>query len=403
MKRNQRGGAALVAVLIMLILVAAGTAVMIVTGKGRIKEADTIPSITKDESSSAAEDDSSAASQAESKAEPVASEPDKTFPEPEKSADYKDVDFKKLGLSTKYSMLLDVEANEIVAGSNYEKKIYPASLTKLMTIIVAMENVKDPKAKYKFTDAVLDPLYEENASMAGFVSGETVTFNDLLYSSILVSGADGTSGLANMVAGSEKAFVELMNKKAAEMGLTGTHFTNASGLHDDNHYSTCKDMCILFSYAMQDKTLKKVLTTDTYTTSKTTQHEEGITLYSIVQSRFLGWYVDLNDDGLADGNILGGKTGFTDEASFCLEVLYEYEGKNYIGITCKSTYQLNSIQDTITLLEYYTPGSTREVPAASAEEESKADEASSSAAETESKEAADSQAETDSGSEEATA
>ena len=194
---------------------------------------------------------------------------------------------------------------------------------------------------------------EENASRAGFEIGESVSFEDLMYAAILPSGADGTVGLANVVAGSEKKFVELMNKKAEAMGLTGTHFTNTSGLHDKNHYSTLKDMGIILSYALKDKTIKKVLTADTYTTSKTKQHPEGITLYSIVASRLMGWFVDLDGDGNAEGSLLGGKTGFTDEAGFALETIYKYNKKNYICITTKSTSDFNSVADNLAIYENY--------------------------------------------------
>lgn len=358
MRRNQKGGAALIAVLIMLILVAAGTAVMIVTGKGKIEEAADVPTVKHDSSvaeSQAEESQQPVESVPESQAEPEPEE-EPPFPEPQKAADFKTMDFKKLGMSTKYGILLDVEANEIIAGSNYEKKLYPASLTKVMTLIVAVENVKDPKAKYKFTEKVLAPLVEDNASMAGFEVGESVSFEDLLYASILVSGADGTAGLANMISGSEEEFVKLMNLKAQQMGLVNTHFTNASGLHDDDHYSSCLDMAKILSYALQNETCRKVLTADSYTTTKTKKfHPEGITLYSIVQQRLMGFFVDLDGDYNEDGKLAGGKTGFTDEAGFCLELIYEYNKKTYIAMTCKSTYQDTSRDDTILLLENYVP------------------------------------------------
>ncbi len=377
MRSKRKGGAALVAVLIMLILVAAGTAIMIVTGKGRIKEAEEIPAVSREESSiaeSAADESAAEVSQPESQAEPEPEEPG--YPEPQKAADYKDMDFKKLEMSTKYGILLDVDSNEILAGSNYEKKLYPASLTKIMTLIVAVENVEDPKAKYKFTEKVLAPLIEDNASMAGFEAGESVPFDDLLYGAVLMSGADATSGLANMVAGSEKEFVKLMNKKAHQLGLTGTNFTNASGLHDDDHYSTCKDMAVIMAYALQNEKCRKVLTTDVYTTAKTKQHEEGITFYSICHGRFMGFFVDLDGDYEADGEITGGKTGFTDEAGFCLEAIYEYNDKTYVALTCKSTYMETSVQDTIILLENYVPKAGAK-PAADKEDASSSDDASS--------------------------
>ena len=359
MKRNRKGGAALVAVLIMLILVAAGTAVMIVTGKGRIREAEDVPAVAAEESSAADSSvpDGSAAEATES-VEPVESEPEPVveYPAPQKSADYKDIDYKGLSMSAKHAMLLDLDTNEILAGSKYVRKIYPASLTKVMTMLVAVENVKDPKAKYKFTEKDIAPLVEDNASVAGFQAGESVTFEDLLYASILRSGADGTLGLANLVAGSEKSFVKMMNDKAAEMGLENTHFTNSSGLHDDDHYSTCLDMERILAAAMQNETCRKVLTAKEYTTTKTKKfNPDGLLLTSIIEERILGWFVDLDGDGQPDGEITGGKTGFTDEAGFCMEFIYEYEGKTYLAITCFSATQISSTEDCIKVLENYVP------------------------------------------------
>lgn len=357
MRRKERGGAALVAILIMLIMLAAGTAIMIVTGKGRIAETDSLPSLINNSSADSKTDESGAdPGAADSQAQQATEsqpEPEPLIPEIKVSDDYRDIDFKKLDISSKYNLLFDADTYTVLAGSYYEKKIYPASLTKVMTILVACENVQDTKAKFKFTEKIVNHLIEENASTAGFVAGESVTFKDLLYSSILVSGGDGTTGLATLVAGSEKKFVELMNKKAEELGLTGTHFTNASGLHDDKHYSTCKDMAIILAHALENKTCKKVLTADTYTTSKTTQHPDGITLYSITSQRLMGYYVDLDGDGAGEGKILGGKTGFTDEAGFALETIYEYDGKTYIAVNCKSLYELNSVEDNIAILENY--------------------------------------------------
>lgn len=361
MRTNRKGGAALVAVLIMIILVAAGTAVMIVTGKGRIREAEDVPAVTHEDSSAASDESAQDASAAESGAE--SSQPEESqvdpavlYPEPVKAEDYKDIDYKGLSMSSKHGMLLDLETNQILAGSKIDRKIYPASLTKVMTLLVAVENIKDPSAKYKFTEKDINPLIEENASVVGFEAGESVSFDDLLYGAILRSGADATVGLANMVAGSEKDFVKLMNDKAAEMGLANTHFTNSSGLHDDDHYSTCLDMTRILASAMQNETCRKVLTAKEYTTTKTKKfHPDGIELYSIVEERILGWWVDLDGDGAGDGEIIGGKTGFTDEAGFCMEFIYEYEGKIYLAITCFSATQESSTSDCIAVLENYVP------------------------------------------------
>lgn len=353
MKRtNKKGGAAIVAVLIVIMLVAVGSAALVVTGRYTIqasKVADAVVKVnSKPEESSSEEvlevDDLSS----------VVEEPVNNYPV--KSANYQDINIK--GMTANTAILVDADTNEIVAGYNYEKKVYPASLTKMLTLLVAAENIQDMDATYKFTSDDIDPLIEDNASRAGFEAGETVTMKDLLYSAILVSGADGTTGLANAVAGSEEKFVELMNAKIQELGLTGTKFVNASGLHNKNHYSTAQDIAVITKAAMDNKTCREVLTATKYTTSKTKQHKDGIELTSIVAQRIEGYYVDCDGDGEADDGISieGGKTGFTDEAKYTLSTILDDNGHTYICVTTKSKDELKSVEDQIAIYEKYLGG-----------------------------------------------
>lgn len=353
MKRtNKKGGAAIVAVLIVIMLVAVGSAALVVTGRYTIqasKVADAVVKVnSKPEESSSEEvsevDDLSS----------VVEEPVNNYPV--KSANYQDINIK--GMTANTAILVDADTNEIVAGYNYEKKVYPASLTKMLTLLVAAENIQDMDATYKFTSDDIDPLIEDNASRAGFEAGETVTMKDLLYSAILVSGADGTTGLANAVAGSEEKFVELMNAKIQELGLTGTKFVNASGLHNKNHYSTAQDIAVITKTAMDNETCREVLTATKYTTSKTKQHKDGIELTSIVAQRIEGYYVDCDGDGEADDGISieGGKTGFTDEAKYTLSTILDDNGHTYICVTTKSKDELKAVEDQIAIYEKYLGG-----------------------------------------------
>lgn len=353
MKRtNKKGGVAIVAVLIVIMLVAVGSAALVVTGRYTIqasKVADAVVRVdSKPEESSSEEvsevDDLSS----------VVEEPVNNYPV--KSANYQDINIK--GMTANTAILVDADTNEIVAGYNYEKKVYPASLTKMLTLLVAAENIQDMDATYKFTSDDIDPLIEDNASRAGFEAGETVTMKDLLYSAILVSGADGTTGLANAVAGSEEKFVELMNAKIQELGLTGTKFVNASGLHNKNHYSTAQDIAVITKAAMDNETCCEVLTATKYTTSKTKQHKDGIELTSIVAQRIEGYYVDCDGDGEADDGISieGGKTGFTDEAKYTLSTILDDNGHTYICVTTKSKDELKAVEDQIAIYEKYLGG-----------------------------------------------
>lgn len=350
MKRtNKKGGAAVVAVLIVIMLVAVGSAALVVTGRYTIQESKVSDAVVKIDNSSE-EGSSDEMSEADDLSS-VAETPVSNYPV--QSAGYKDISIK--GMSANTAILVDADTNEIVAGYNYEKKIYPASLTKILTLLVAAENIQDMDATYKFTSDDIDPLIEDNASRAGFEAGETVTMEDLLYSAILVSGADGTTGLANAVAGSEEKFVELMNAKIQELGLTGTNFVNASGLHNKNHYSTAIDIAVLTKAAMDNETCRKVLTTTSYTTSKTKQHKDGIELTSIIAQRIEGYYIDCDGDGEADDGISieGGKTGFTDEAKYTLSTILDDNGHTYICVTTKSKDELKSVEDQIAIYEKY--------------------------------------------------
>ena len=329
MKRtNKKGGAAIVAVLIVIMLVAVGSAALVVTGRYTIqasKGADAVVKVNSKPEESSSEEVSEVDDLSSVVEEPVSNYP-------VKSANYQDINIK--GMTANSAILVDADTNEIVAGYNYEKKVYPASLTKMLTLLVAAENIQDMDATYKFTSDDIDPLIEDNASRAGFEAGETVTMKDLLYSAILVSGADGTTGLANAVAGSEEKFVELMNAKIQELGLTGTKFVNASGLHNKNHYSTAQDIAVITKAAMDNETCREVLTATKYTTSKTKQHKEA-------------------DDGIS---IEGGKTGFTDEAKYTLSTILDDNGHTYICVTTKSKDELKSVEDQIAIYEKYLGG-----------------------------------------------
>lgn len=244
--------------------------------------------------------------------------------------------------------LLDVDNNQIIAGRNADIKIYPASMTKVMTLIVAVENLKDTNATLTFTNAMLYDFYRENATVAGFLDNETVDVEDMLYGLILPSGADAALGLAMLTSGSEEAFVELMNQKCTELGLKNTHFVNTSGLHDPEHYTTPIEMAMIMKYAMSIPECAKVLSTYQYTTKATQQHPEGILLTSTMFSRMYGNEVE----GVT---IKAGKTGYTSEALQCL-VSYAVKGEHsYIAVTTGSTNKWHSIFDDFEIYKTYLP------------------------------------------------
>ena len=154
-------------------------------------------------------------------------------------------------LYSPYAILVELDSGNVIAEHNSEDKIYPASLTKIMTAVLAIENTDDLSQTVTLPYDIFEPLYEENASMAGFQPGEEATLKDLLYGILLPSGAECCMAFADRIAGSEEAFVDMMNEKATEIGMSNTHFCNATGLHNPDHYSTVKDISILLKYALQ--------------------------------------------------------------------------------------------------------------------------------------------------------
>lgn len=207
-----------------------------------------------------------------------------------------------------------------------EEIIYPASLTKIMTSLVCIEAAGDLNDTAALTEENYRVLTQKNASMAGLMPGETVSVEDLLYATMLPSGADGAVTLAEKYFGSEEACAMAMNGKADILGMHRTHFTNVTGLHDDNHYSTVGDMALLLSYALENETFRKIFTTSVYETEKTEAHPDGLVLESTLFKR-------LSLETLNDITLLGGKTGFTDKAGLCLATLASCNGREYILVT----------------------------------------------------------------------
>ncbi len=242
-----------------------------------------------------------------------------------------------------YAIVIDVESGTSIAERLPDNRIFPASMTKVMTLIVAYEEIDSFEGTYTFNHELINPLVAANASRAGFCAGETVPIIDLFYGAALPSGGDATAALAELVAGSEAAFAERMNAKAAEMGLTSTHFVNASGLHDPNHYSTVREVAAIFAYAMQIEPLREIMSAYQYTTAKTTQNPDGLLLTSTL-------FAYLSGDELPGMRVLAGKTGYTIEAKRCLVTMgLRDDGREYIAVTVGGENKWIPITDAVEL------------------------------------------------------
>jgi len=211
---------------------------------------------------------------------------------------------------SEYVILLDASNGDIVAQRNATTIINPASMTKILTVLVAAEHITDYDDEFTVTLEMTDYAYVNDCSSAGFLNDETVTVRDLFYGTILPSGGDAAVALATYVAGSHEAFVELMNEKLAELGLADTaHFTNCVGLYDEDHYCSVYDMAMILKAAVENDFCREVLSAKKYTTSATQQHPEGITISN--------WFLRRIEDKETGGNVLCAKTGFVNQSGNC--------------------------------------------------------------------------------------
>lgn len=228
--------------------------------------------------------------------------------------------------NSKHAILLDARSGQVLAQKRASERVPPASLTKMMTALLAVEAVPDLDEPVTLPEEIFPALYGADASMAGFAPGETVTVRDLLYGAILPSGAECCEALARRVSGSEEEFVALMNQKARELGMKNTHFANPTGLTALEHYSSAADLAVLLREALHNETFRTVFTTAHYTSMATAQHPEGLSMTSTLLGR-------LDGTELENGAILGGKTGYTQAAGLCLASLAQVNGKEYILVT----------------------------------------------------------------------
>lgn len=229
------------------------------------------------------------------------------------------------------AVLINRDTGEILMDMDGGERIYPASLTKIMTAIVAIEHTDDFTQRVTVEKNVFEDLCEKDASMAGFEPGEEVSLRDLLYGILLPSGAECCLTYVRHIAGTEAAFVDLMNQKAEELGMCRTHFSNTTGLHEENHYTTAEDMAALLQYALSNETFREAFTSKTYDVEPTNIHPKGICLQSTLSKGIEE--IKMEGKAMEAEMILGGKTGYTDEAGLCLVSLAEISGQEYILVT----------------------------------------------------------------------
>ena len=226
-------------------------------------------------------------------------------------------------ITAKAGILVSMDTGEILYSNNIDQKMYPASLTKIMTVTLMLESDRyDPAGKITMTKEAQDLVLGTGSAVSNFKIGEEITQLDLVYTVLMSSLGDCAYFAAIYYGGSVEGFVEMMNEKAAELGLTGTHYSNPVGLHENENYTTVRDVCTLMTYALKNETFKTVCTASRYTIEATNMSDKR----TLSTTNFL---ID-NTTNYYYQYAKGGKTGYTDEAGRCLASFASFGGYNYM-------------------------------------------------------------------------
>lgn len=214
--------------------------------------------------------------------------------------------------------VFNLDQNKVVYAQDIHGKIYPASTTKIMTCMLILENVPDLDVYTTVSKNCVDG-YPSDSSMAGLKEGDNISVRDLLYGLMIPSGNDAACCLAEFMSGTEEAFVQRMNARAAELGCTNTHFVTTHGLHDDDHYTTAYDMYLIFKEAIKIPAFVELISSEKHVSKYTNKNGSPVTKELHSGMRF----ISINNRVSSPKNItvIGGKTGTTEEAGYCLVLL----------------------------------------------------------------------------------
>lgn len=240
--------------------------------------------------------------------------------------------------------VMDAKTGQLLIGGNENAKREPASITKILTCAMALERL-DPKAQYTFSKEAA--TYDRASTHLAFTEGETCTVEDLLYGAMVESANDCAMGLADASAGSQLAFVRLMNEKLAELGCTGSHFSNVTGMPEMNHYTTARDMAVITKYALSVPGFMTYFSAWEWTipaTNKNSERTFGTHHAMIVGSQ----YNATNGYDYATG----GKLGWTEEAMHTAVTTASNGEMDLICVVMKSKNKNAKYKDSRFLLDY---------------------------------------------------
>ena len=241
-----------------------------------------------------------------------------------------------LGTSSRHALLMDARTGQVLARKRSGEEAAPASLTKMMTVLLAAEALPDLDTPVTLPEDIFPALYKADASMAGFQPGETVTVRDLLYGAMLPSGAECCEALARQVSGSEEAFVARMNERAKELGMHDTHFLNCTGLPAEGHVTSAYDIALMSRELILNHPDLRRFTT---TWMDSLRNGESLLVNTNKLVRFYPGATGL-------------KTGSTDSAKYCISATAEKDGMELIAVILGGSTSDKRFSDAKALLNY---------------------------------------------------
>lgn len=249
-------------------------------------------------------------------------------------------------VQSQFATLINASTGKVLVSRNAFDRMNPASMTKVMTVLVACENITDLNQACEIMIEDTDFAYLNDLSIAGFEEGEIVPLKDILYGAIMPSGGECCHALERIVAGDEETFIKMMNDKAKELGLKNTHYTNSAGLYNDNHYTTPVDMAMVMKAAIENELCRQVLYEHIYMTAKTEQHPEGLELSNWFQRRI--------EDKYTTTEVMGAKTGYVYQSGNCaVSYTIDENGEVYICVTGNAHSAWRAIFDHVALYNMY--------------------------------------------------
>ncbi len=251
-------------------------------------------------------------------------------------------------LSADSAIVMELSTGLILYEKNIHKEHYPASITKIMTSLLCLENSSLGETVTFSHDAIYG--IERNSSHIGIDVDEQLTMEQCLYAIMLESANEASLGVAEHVAGDISSFADMMNAKAKELGCENTHFANPNGLHNDNHYTSAYDMALISKAAMENSTFRKITSTKRYTIPPTNKQSE--TRYLRNHQQMLNPY---NYPQYEYEYCIGGKTGYTTDALATLVTFAEKDGMDLVCVVMRAaspSLNVNEYTDTINLLNF---------------------------------------------------